>query len=371
MEFAQGFTPTQEQIDAVTAFTKNQKGLIKTILYPNLDVTQKEEIPSGLALVFDANSAVDPTIISDRLFETLAVTPIMDSKEYLKEHFELRSQQILDAAPQKVTHQPIAMDVRNDKEGRTTDRRSWFPDLGGRYGFVGVFSRVNADPRNPPDFYIAGRASVPALIQEIKSSTGKTWKELLSDPRLHFAERIAERNVRRNIANVADAAEVAIPVVSDVSSKVPNPSYAKPELAVPEWQQQTHGIRMTGPDQVTLTYGVTPAQQCMNLKNEKFFVTGSPYEGLAVYQMSKNDLLAAEMAVPCDTGRTGSMSNQPIASKGIHFEGDHDRHPDLDPVAYNPIGARMRKHMRRAGHRKGREEERMVPVCVKIYNPLK
>jgi hypothetical protein len=262
--------------------------LIAVRLFPNLDTRSEEDLPSGMQLVMKASAKVDPTLISDNMFQVMAVSKVYpdktrgQDKDTYYEHPE-RVAALQQSVQQFSPH---------------------VPELGGPEGLVGVYSRLRENHRDK-DHYIVARGTVPILVQNLKKKIGDapttpTYRDLLHKEEWHRAvqntAQAARRNVFRNIASAAEALEVNVDRIDDLAVLPTDPNYALAEMAVPEWEQATHSIDIGGGVHVVLSYGVVPAQDCLQLKDGQFFVVGA--EHISVYKLSQHERISSAMGVP-------------------------------------------------------------------------
>jgi hypothetical protein len=380
---------TPDQVAKISAFVEAHPNgdLLQLRVYPNLDVTSDEEIPNGMIATFAPSAKVDATSIPDNLFQLLAVSKIVETEGTPKltdEFFESKLPVIATAVDQ-FSPTPLQLKNRHDVSGK--ELAAWAPELSGSGSFVNVCYELQDDHRTK-NYYIAARASLPLMVQELKkkiAADAPTYMELATDAdwsrRLQYAEYASKRNVFRAIANTAEACGVEV-VRMDDQIKLADPNHAPPEMAVPEWEQRTHTILATvfeGKPAVQITYGVVPAEDCLMLHQNSFFVVSSPYDGITVFDVKDHGKIMAAGGIPADTGRKvapeklGASLAEVKSSRaqGITWEkkADAAKHVDLHPEAFKPVGADFKESMKRAGWNPENHTRVLVRVAAKIHNP--
>jgi hypothetical protein len=287
------------KVQAVIDAVPNDGDLIAVRLFPNLDTRNEEDLPSGMQLVMKVDAKVDPTLISDNMFQVMAVSKVYPDKGQDKDAYYEQPERVaaLQASvPQFAPH---------------------LPELGGPEGLVGVYSKLRENHRDK-DYYIVARGTVPTLVQDLKKRISETlvsppsFRDLLyKDEWRRAVQHVAQsarRNVFRNIASAAEALEVNVERIDDLAVPPIDPNYAPAEMAAPEWEQTTHSMEIGSADSGTaiLSYGIVPAQDCLQLKDGQFFVVGA--EHISVYKLSQHERITAAMGVPAsaDTAATGA-----------------------------------------------------------------
>lgn len=393
---------TDNQRVKISAFIASQKpgDLLELQLYPNLDTTSDENIPTGMRAVFASNAPVDPTIIGDNMFQHMAVSKIIvqPGQTINDEFFKGREADVRDAVEQ-FPADPVSGKICTQQTNQ--EIKVWAPELGGPGSFVGIYSKLKDDHRSK-DYYIAGRGTVPLFVQDLKRSIAAaasgdkqvTYRDLTTNDKwrsqIHTGDRLAQRNLFRSMANVAEVCGVEIHRTPDLSNAAPsiNSNMALPEQAVPEWIQPTHSIELTtfkGQPAVALNYGVVPMEKCLATDDSHFFVVANPYDGIAIFNLTNVSQLMSVNGVPADTGRR--MLPEQVSVKetdythriqGIVWEISPKsksklvgaaHHVDLHASAFNPVGKEFKHSMRTMGWNPEEHVEKLVCVVAKIYNP--
>lgn len=387
-----GYTPSAEELKKVEAFIRSQPegDILKVQLFSNFDATSEENLPSGMNVLFRPEAKVDASILSDNLFQTLAVAKILTPEALKDEHFS--SAAMMEAVCQ-FPEDPISGKVHNRQTNQ--EIRAWSPELGGPGSFAGVYSMLRDDHRTK-DYFIAARGTAPLYVQDVKKNIaskgadGPTYAQLLGEAEwcnfLGAAQEAARRNVCRTMLNVAEACGVEIMRSDDVFNGAPyqNLELAYPELSVPEWIQPTHSIRAVRGKvpAVALSYGVVPMEDCLRLEDNHFFVVANPYDGISVFDLSRHEDMMHHSALPADTGRavlpeSVSTAIQDYANRkqGMVWEESSgtlvgaEYHVDLHPSAFRSVDKNFKQAMRKMGWNPEDHVRRMVCVAAKIYNP--
>lgn len=392
-----GFPSTQlsaAQIQKVNAFIASQPegAVLQVELFPNLDTTNDESHPSGMSVLFNPSATVDATLVSDNLFQTMAVSKVY-AENVSDATFKGMESELLNAVKQ-FPADAISGKVHNKETNQ--ELKPWSPELGGTGSFVGVYSRINEDHRSK-DYFISGRAAAPLYTRDVKQSLAAlkepiTYQQLLSDDHwaklLGAAKLSAKRNLCRSMINVAETCGVEIRRQDDIWNGIAhvNADAAVPEMATPEWIQVTNDIYSTtfeNKPAVAFSYGVVPIHSCYHADDNQFFVVSNPYDGISSFNLSRHQDMHGLSGLPADTGRAvaaESISTQIGDYKdrmhGIVWEkgaatslvGDA-HHIDLHPAAFRPIDAQFKGAMKTMGWNPEHHVQKLVCVMAKIYNP--
>lgn len=376
---------TPDQVAKLTAFVEaHPKGdLLRLRVYSNLDTTSDEDVPNGMIATFAPGAVVEATSIPDNLFQLLAVSKVAlteGTPKLTDEYFESKIDAIATAVDQ-FSPTPVSFKNRHDVNGK--ELAPWAPELSGTGSFVKVCYELQDDHRTK-DYYIAARASLPIAVQELKKriATEKpTYMQLATDSdwsrRLQYAEFASKRNVFRAIANAAEACGVEVVRMDDQAVRLMDPTHAPPEMAVPEWEQRTHVISVVSHENqpaVQITYGVVPAEDCLMLHENRFFVVSSPYEGISVFDIRDHGKILAAGGIPADTGRKVAPEKLSAfvgdRAQGITWDNKKsNEHVDLHVDAFKPVGAEFKDSMKRAGWDPEQHVKVLVRVAAKIHNP--
>lgn len=249
-------------------------------------------VPSGTVMYFAPEATVDATLVSDRLWETVAVTRVRQGHRGAPpadEHFKDKTATLTGAVPQHVASGlRMATDARDPDTN--ADARPWRAELGGPGAFAGAFYAPNAEDHRRKDYHIVARGTVPQLVQDLKDAIQReapTYRDLLYNEtwrkRMDHGTYVAERNVQRNLVSTAAACQVSIPRMADVGSKLASPDHALPERAIPDWQQQTHSIAAAmyeGKPVVAMYNGVARA-----VGGTAAYIAANPQHGLYSFHL--------------------------------------------------------------------------------------
>lgn len=368
---------TPAQIKKLNAWVLGHKegDLLAMHVYPNVDTNG--EIPSGVDMSYRMEAQVDPGALSNALFERVSVTPVSRGADQLTdEYFATKINALQETVPQK-TKETINGKLRNTNTNMDTDH--WESDMGGENSMIGIYSEFGDDLRTK-SYHMVARGTAPEYVADFKravASLKPTYGELITNPewinRIAYGINAASRNVHRNMAAAAEALGVNILRTDDHHAHASDDVLHTPEMAVPEWTQVTHVIRsdaMGTRPIVKVSHGVVPASDG---GDEKFYVLGSPYDGIYAFPITRYSDLKAAGGLPVDTGRYVPRADIPTIdekiyatrSKGITWEGRDKINADLHPDAFRPVNKNAMKKM---GWNPEHHEGRLVPVCVKIYN---
>lgn len=359
-----GVAISAEQRKKLEALVKSAPDLLAVECFRNIDTSHTDDVPTGIVMYFPPSAVVDPTLISDNMFQHMSVSSVMRGGAN-DEHFQARLESLQESVQQHPKDAYVD-EVRHPSHNR--DTRKWSSELGGVGSFVGAFYQLEEDHRTKT-YYLAARGTVPHLVQNLKNSIGQsqpTYRDLVSgdewQSKVHYARYAVHRNVQRNLAQAAEAFQVSIRRMDDTNAFVADPQHAPPERAVPQWQQDTFSIQsciFKGQPAVALYNGVVPSQNCP----ERFFVVGNPYDGVHVVPITE----PVHAALPADTGRNGVGSKfDETRLKGVIWESKRDNnHPDLHANAFNKL---VPSTYKQSGWNPENHIGLMVPIAIKIFN---
>lgn len=217
-------------------------------VHPTIEVQNDQT--NGVVMYFPLGAPVDATLISDRLWESLALSRV-------RAKGGLRGADPDDAhfvgKPIVIEREPPVAERAADSMRDTqlnADVRPWRAELGGPGAFAGAFYVPVAEDHRQKHYYLAARGTVPQLVHDLKQAIAReapTYKDLLAPQgawakRMHYGAYVANRNVQRNLVSVAAACQVSIKRMDDVGSALLSPDHAPPERAIPDFQQTTHSI---------------------------------------------------------------------------------------------------------------------------------
>lgn len=383
--------PNAKQMEKIKAIIESQApgDLLAVRLYPNLDVTNEEEMPSGVQLIMNPGAKVDPTLISSSLFQVFAVSKVHSDEALTDDYFASKS---LKDAVDQFPAQPLKADIRSLKTN--VEKQAWAPELGGPGSFVGVYSKAKDGDFRNKDYFIAARGTAPLLVKDLRQRIasqqpkGVTFRDLLNKDEwrslLAAGEQGARRNVFRNIANAAEACEVTVQRIDDNAAFLADPNHAPPEMAVPDWEQNTFSIRSgvyNNKPAVLLSYGVVPAQDCLLMKDQLFFVVANAYDGVAAFKVANHNKIQAAHGLPSDTGR--KMAYEEVPRNEQAYKGrmngvawdvpagqiNSSIHADLHVDSHHAIGPLFKQSMMHMGWNATEHVEKLLPLPLKIYNP--
>lgn len=377
----------KQRLESFVGTANRDNKLLGVRVFPNFDAVG-EELPSGVVAIYSPDARVDATLLSDDLFQVMAVTKIMPPSNAAGADAYFASkltaiQGAVDQTPPK--DQTVRESIR--KPGSNKERQPWAPQLGGRGAFAGIYSCVeDGDTRNK-DYFLVARATVPDYVNDLKREVAvkqPTYRDLIYGDQVHFGKNVARRNVYRILSNLAESCEVGIVRMDDLLAKLPNADCAPCEMAVPDWEHMSHSItavEYAGKPAVAVSYGVVPANEC--LADEHFFVVANPYDGISRFPITNHEDVKAAIGLPIDTGRKTAPAQLVGAQvpqermKGVTWESSPNSlnssssksHPDLHQDAFRPLGKEFKAAMRDMGWNPEHHVDRLVPIAVKIASP--
>lgn len=380
------FTLSKGQEEKLNALVKSCPDMLGLRYFSNLNTTSDEDVPSGIAMYFPFDAQVDSTLISEKMFQVFAAASVLAPPFEINlsdDHFTRKLSSINEAV-QQYPKLPASSSVRNPIDNK--DCKPWNSELGGPGSFVGAYFQLRDDHRTK-DYFLVAKGTVPLVVKELKQRINEkapTFRDMLYGPEwkgvLDHAAYMAQRNVQRNLVLAAEACQTSIARVQDVGAAlvdekgVPVPHMAKPERAVPQWQQNTYSIRTAlfkGKQCVAIYNGIVPQEEC---KRDRFFVEANPYDGIYSFPLSK--CLIQVPAVPSDTGKThesnstlniSSNSSNSKNSKSIivHEGKEKINHSEFS----NPLTKPVKESIKSVGWNPENHVGLLVPLAIKVYNP--
>lgn len=373
---------TADQKSKLLAIVESAPSILGLHYFSNLDTTSNEDVPSGIAMYFPPDAKVDATLISDNMFQVLAVSRVLSppyGKTLSDEYFTGKLTEISEAIEQ---YPRLAADGTTRHPHTNEDRKVWNGELGGVGSFVGVYFQLRDDHRTK-DYYYVAQGTVPLVVRDLKQMInekaptfqemlfGKEWKGTVA-----HASYLANRNAQKNLATLSEVCQTGIKRTKDVGAALVNergervPHMAPPDRAVPTWQQNTYSIRDTmyqGKPAVAIYHGVVPKQDLSALT--RYFVVANPVDGLYSFPISR--CTGSNVAgLPADTGKQLNKSNKPksIARDIITWE-EQNKYEHEDVQRANPLTKSIKGAIKAAGWNAEEHIGLLVPLALKLYNP--
>lgn len=375
------------KLEAFVETANRDQKLLGIRVFPNFDAVG-EELPSGMVAIYSPDARVDATLLSDDLFQMMAVTKVhppantsnWDGDHYFGQRLEAIQSSVNQAPPKdQVVREAIRKPISNK------ETQPWAPQLGGRNAFAGVYSCVQDGDTRKKEHFFAVRATIPDYVADLKREVsikqpiyrdllyGDAWKD-----RMHFGKNAARRNVCRILANMGEACNVNVLRMKDLHAHLINADCSPPEMAVPDWEHVSHSISAityNGKPAMAVSYGVVPAGEC--LVDDHFYVVANPYDGISRFPITNHEDIKAAIGLPMDTGRKAtpaSLVGSEVPAdrlKGVTWEttGPRGSHADLHQEAFRPLGKEFKMAMRDMGWNPENHVERLVPIAIKITNP--
>jgi len=378
---------SKNDLEKLTLLVENTPGLVGLNVYANVDCSSDDDIPSGISLHMDPNTTVDHTLISDRLFETRAVSNVLKGpkgRELDDNHFKaINMHQTVEQHPRDAPNPRI-------QEAGGKEVEHWSPELGGPGSFLGSFYESDADDHDVHTYYLAAQGTVPLLVQDFKqeiADRAPTYGELTRHgdwaKKMTNLSYIAHRNVCRNLANLAADSQVSIRREVDIGARdaVESPHQGLPMRAAPEYSQATYTIGAGlyhGKPVVVMYNGVVPRQVAQRQGKGSFFVTSNPSTGLYKFQLEKQADLPAIPAsmrrnnVVAAAGSNGQDQKRIQTRLGKVTWEQQDKYPlhnDILPGAYQKMDRTFKNTMKQAGwDSESNQPVIMTPLKVKLYH---
>ena len=373
------FPLSKPQEEKLNTLVKSCPDILGIRYFSNLNTASDEDVPSGIAMYFPFDSQVDSTLISDNMFQVFAVSSVLAPPYGIAlsdDHFSGKLSSINEAV-QQYPKLPASSEVRNPVDNK--DCKPWNSELGGPGSFVGVYFQLRDDHRTK-DYYYVAQGTVPLVVRDLKQRINEkapTFRDLLYGPEwkgvVDHAGYMAQRNVQKNLSLVAEAYQTSIARVDDIGAALvdekgkPVPHMAKPERAVPNWQQNTYSIRTAlfkGKQCVAIYNGIVPKEECTR---DRLFVVANAYDGIYSFPLSK--CLVQVPAVPADTGKADTTNATRKNTKNpsiIACEGTNNlSHDDFS----NPLTKPVKESIKAVGWNPENHVGLLVPLAIKMYNP--
>lgn len=348
--------------------------ILKCIGFVNLDVTDEEELPSGVVMIHPADTKLNIDSLKENMFQYLVVCKVrgkVNEEEAMRKLDDLNK-----AIPQYSVKSPqLKMRFKENND----DIERWAPELGEENAFVGLFYSLQPDGRTK-DYYIAAKAGVPLACQQLRKyliEKNMTFKDLVNDNAVSYVKYLAERNAKRLVYNAARVLSLPIQNEIDHSAYIPEEEEhgAKPFRAVPDYIQSIYTIQpiiYAKQDAVGIFNDVTPVSECNRSGVNHFFVCANPYEGIYMYPMNNN---TKGFGLPANTGKRVVIESkkqqvEQRAKNGVIWENKKsDYHPDLEPDAFHNVDNTFESAMEESGWNRQNRRLHLVPVIIKISNP--
>jgi hypothetical protein len=373
------FPLSKPQEEKLNTLVKSCPDILGIRYFSNINTTSDEDVPSGIAMYFPFDAQVDSTLISDNMFQVFAVSSVLAPPYGIAlsdDHFSGKLSSINEAV-QQYPKLPASSEVRNPVDNK--DCKPWNSELGGPGSFVGVYFQLRDDHRTK-DYYYVAQGTVPLVVRDLKQRINEkapTFRDLLYGPEwkgvVDHAGYMAQRNVQKNLSLVAEAYQTSIARVDDIGAALvdekgkPVPHMAKPERAVPNWQQNTYSIRTAlfkGKQCVAIYNGIVPKEECTR---DRLFVVANAYDGIYSFPLSK--CLVQVPAVPADTGKSDTTSATRKNTKNLSIiacEGTNNlSHDDFS----NPLTKPVKESIKAVGWNPENHVGLLVPLAIKMYNP--
>lgn len=371
------FSLTKGQEEKLNALVKSCPSMVGLRYFSNLNTTSDEDVPSGIAMYFPVDAQVDSTLISDNMFQVFAVSKVLAPPYGMSLNDEYFSKKLssINEAVQQYPKLPASSEVRNPVDNK--DCKPWNSELGGPGSFVGVYYQLRDDHRTK-DYYYVVQGTLPLVVRDLKQRINEkapTFRELLYGSEwkgaIDHAAYMARRNVQKNLCLAAEACQTSIGRETDIGAALadekgnPVPHMAKPERAVPNWEQNTYSIRTVlfkGKPCVAIYNGIVAKEECTR---DRMFVVANPYDGIYSFPLSK--CLVQVPAVPADTGKAEGLSHpKPLSGEIVVFEGKGK----LDQNDFsNPLTKPVKESIKAAGWNPENHVGLLVPLAIKLYNP--
>lgn len=368
---------TADQKEKLEQLVSSSPDLLGVHVFPNIDTSSDENIPSGITMFFPPSAKVDATLVSDNLFQVLCVSKVLSGPfdRALDDAHILSKVKTMGDAVEQHPKKPVTGETRHPITNK--DKHTWASELGGEGSFVGAYYQL-AENHRDKNYYLVARGTAPLVVQSLKDMITEkqpTYRDLIFGDEfrgvMQNAAYTAKRNVQRNLCNVAEALEVSISRMDEIGSILEHPSHSYRERAEPEWSVKTCSIRSAeygGKPAVALYSGVVPKSDVQNLKDAKFFVVANPVDSIHVVDLTKPSELSA---IPVDTGRStkavSSTKKVPLI-EGVLCDGTRNVQ-DVAQEPYNKITPVMKQTFKKSGWETDNPMGVLVRVAVKVHNP--
>lgn len=331
-------------VEKLTLLAKSP-GLLKIECYPNFDATG-DDIPSGIAMYFDAAAKVDATIVSDKMFQCLVTTNVQHA-EGMNDITFVSKKDAINSGIKQYSSEPAS--IKNH-----SDRAPWSAELGGPGSFAGVFYKLS-DDHATKSYHIAAKGTVPLLVQDFKRRLGEetTYGELVSDKKwislMGNMSSFSQRNAKRNLATIASICGVDVPHRRvDLSAVTLSADIEGPDIADTLSVQQTFSIKssLLG---VAIYCGVIPRSE---LKREVLVTSGG--NSLLAYPLGYESILKC---VPADGGKD-------LVQKKVEALIVEGKLQDM-----SSFKAPSKEVMKSVGWNAENQPKVFVPIVLKVFNP--
>ncbi len=267
-------------------------GLVGINCFSNFEISDDEALPVGMAMYFDTAAIADSTLISDNLFEVMAVSKIIEGP--YEQTMDDKHFSGIGSTIEQHSLYPPALGVVN---ARRMEIKPWENELGGLHSFVGAYYAL-AENHRDKDYYLIAQGTAPQVVQDLKNeiqTKQPTYGDLLYNSewqcKMTNAASLCKRNVQRNLARAAMEKSVSIRRDKDRFVSLVAADHAAPEIALCDYQQVTHSIKpvmFQGKQTVAFYNGVVPKDDIKN----NVYVAGKPSDSIYMFPMTKTEVVA-------------------------------------------------------------------------------
>ena len=307
----------------------NGRGIHSGVVLGNTAAFDPREYPSGYAINFNVDAAVDTITLSPDAFQYMVLCKIIPGKgqTLTDQHFKDRLGKLDEAAPQ-FSPTPINGALRTETN---FDDDHWEAEMG-KGGAFGVL-RCRRGPR-AHDYYIYARAGAEVLGQDtIKhvadaKTAGKplTWDQFMRSKELGYWRSAAKRNACRLAHAVSEKLDAAIETVDEDATYTMDDNQAVRVTALPTHQQYVSSLAFSdirGNRVATQFNQCSPATVSATVRDKFHFVSVSPFQGLVGVRLP-GGYSPALGALPTTTGR--AMDASEVVKRAVDAD-------DVDAIA--------------------------------------
>lgn len=380
----------------------------QSMIFANFDA----ELLTGVKTCHDKYGKVAKDLIKSDAFHLMGIVlidPIVNKHAQTDDYYMARRQALNDACPQ-FSDKPASLQYCAHDNGFDTE--VWKPELGQYNGRVGVYKKTLDENGKNIQYCLVAVAGAEVACRELQQhvaertdeleSIGKAFgagedsdgflnNDLYLSNEFGYVSAVAASNVKRLLADAAEALEVRIPTVQYQAVKL-NPTLRSfPSMAVPDKLQPINTIESLG-TQLNIYREVCPPNEVTSANNTHYILQGP---AAPIYEF---DVAGSRIphGLPSTTGRLlqmpinyAAMNTEQLlegskkqdyesSTQHVFWEGNHVNF-DVIPGVFNSL-ARQRGqttsssaflgHMASLGWNPDNVQERWVPVLVKCSDPF-
>jgi hypothetical protein len=379
----------------------------QSMIFANFDA----ELLTGVRTTHEKYGRVPKDLIKHDAFQVMGIVMIdpVANKHAQTDNYYLSRRQALDEACPQYASKTASLQYCARDNGFDTEL--WQPELGQYNGRVGVYKKTLDEHGKQIQYCLVAVAGAEVACRELQQNVAERAEEIenvgkafnagdgdsylnsdmcLSDE-FSYVSDVAYTNVKRLLADAADALEIRIPTIQYQAIKL-NPTIRSfPSMAVVDKLQPINTIETIG--MKTSVYREVCPPQLVATANQTHYVLQGPAAPIYEFDVAGSRI---QHGLPSTTGRCVPMpinyaagveqtltddkrAQYESATQHIFWEGHNSVNFDVIPGVFNSLakkrgqvnpGSAFLNHMVSLGWNAENVQERWVPVLVKCSDPF-